>query len=202
MSYLRHAAATLVMALMAWLSHLAPIAASELSAEDFVRDLRNRVVAVLDETAPRSSAREGRLRSLFLSTFDSPTIAERALGQHWQTLGKDERQRYAKAIPAYLAAIYASQFADYRSQSFEILGIRELSGQDTVVQTVVQGIGMTEPMGIEVRVRRSEEGFRIRDVAIGGISVLATKRSEFDSFLRRENTATLITLIEEFTAGE
>lgn len=178
------------------------LSAAQVEAEKYVLDLRDAVVAVLNDTLPRTPERGLRLRHLFTDAFDAPAVAETVLGRHWALLGNEERHRYVKVVPEYLATIYANQFANYRSQTFEIIGSREADGQDTAVETVVRGSGLERPMAIDVKVRRGGSGFRIRDVTVGGISLLTTKRDEFDSFLRRENAATLIAVIEEFTARE
>ena len=178
-----------VVALLA--AMLQPVSAAAAGAEAFVRKVGDDVVDVLRQTPAGSEQREKRLRHLFVSVFDAPTIAKFVMGRHWRRLTDEQRERYLKVFPGYVAAIYARQFSDYKGQTFHVVRYRSTDGQ-TVVSTEIRGGGLNQPINLEIRVRPTDGGFKIIDVKVEGISLLVTKRDEFNTFLARNDVATLI----------
>ena len=167
----------------------------------FVQGVGDEVVAVLKSTEPHSTPRKERLRAIFTHVFDTRGIAEFVVGRHWQRLSEDERRQYLALFPAYVAAIYAGQFSDYRGQNFTVTGTRPGSGVESFVAGELSGGGIANPIELEFRVVQAGSVMKIRDVKVDGISMLVVKRDEFGSFLNREPPAKLRALMRKAVDG-
>lgn len=162
------------------------------AAEQFVQSVGQDVVDTLKSTRADSAERETRLRQVFVDAFATPTIARFVMGRHWRTLEDAEKQRYLEVFPGYVAAIYASRFADYSGQVFQVVRSRPAGDNDVFVETEIRGGRQNRPIAVGIRVRKMSSGFKMIDVTVEGISLLVTKRDEFNTFLSRQSVSDLI----------
>ena len=73
-----------------------------------------------------------------------------------------------------------------------------LSKRDTVIYTlVVVDEEDVVPLRVDWRVRETDDGLKVIDVAAEGVSMLTTKRSEFTSLVAREGVEALIGKLED-----
>jgi phospholipid transport system substrate-binding protein len=165
----------------------------------FVSGVGDDVVAVLKSTEPGSEPRKEKLRAIFAEVFDTQAIAEFVVGRHWQRLTEDEKKRYLDLFPSYVAALYATQFSEYRGQTFAATGTRGGGGSDSFVTGEIRGAA--KPIALEFRVGSPQGQMKIRDVKVDGISMLVIKRDEFGSFLTREPPAKLLEQMQKIIDG-
>ena len=165
----------------------------------FVSSVGDEVVAALQSTDPGSAPRKEKLRAIFTKVFDTRSVAEFVVGRHWGRLTEDEKQRYLDLFPAYVAAIYATQFSDYKGQTFAATGTRAGSDTDSFVTGEIRG--SEKPIALEFRVGTPGGEMKIRDVKVDGISMLVIKRDEFGSFLNREPPAKLLEQMQKVANG-
>ena len=151
----------------------------------FVEHLGDEVVGILKAPDVKVPDRQRRFQSLFVQSFDSPTIGRFVLGQYWQKTSEDQRRSYLQLFSDYVAAIYAVQFSHYEGQTFKTTGVQPVSGGDSAVATEIAQPGK-EPLKVSFRVRHEGDGFKIIDVMVEGVSLIVTKRDEFASVLSRE----------------
>lgn len=166
-------------------------------AEAFVRGVGEEVVAVLKGTAAGSDEREAELREIFVKAFDNRTIARFVMGRYWRQLGDEDQERYLKVFPGYVAAIYARQFAEYGGQTFEVLKASPARERDIDISAEIRGGRAGQPIAIGILVRPYEDGFRMLDVRVEGVSLLVSKRDEFNAFLARRDASELIDRLEQ-----
>lgn len=166
-------------------------------AEAFVRQVGEEVVAVLKGTSAGSDEREAELRKVFVKAFDSQTIARFVMGRYWRQLGDEDRERYLKAFPGYVAAIYAHQFSEYGGERFEVLKSSPARDRDIDISAEIRGGQAGQPIAIGILVRPYDDGFRMLDIRVEGVSLLVSKRDEFNAFLARRDASELIDRLEQ-----
>ncbi len=184
----RLAAAMLLLAAAAAALFTAAPARAATEASDpqgFVEHLGGEVVGILKSPDVKVSDRQRRFQTLFVQTFDAPTIGRFVLGQYWQKTSEDQRRSYLELFTDYVAAIYAVQFSHYEGQTFKTTGVQPIAGGDNAVEAEIEGSGKA-PIKVTFRVRREGDALRIVDVMVEGVSLIVTKRDEFASVLGRE----------------
>jgi len=151
----------------------------------FVEHLGDEVVGILKSPDVKVPDRQRRFQTLFVQSFDAPTIGRFVLGQYWQKTSEEQRRSYLELFSDYVAAIYAVQFSHYEGQTFKTTGVQPVAGGDSAVEAEIARAG-NPPMKVTFRVRREGVGLKIIDVMVEGVSLIVTKRDEFASVLGRE----------------
>jgi phospholipid transport system substrate-binding protein len=163
------------------------------AAEDpqaFVQDLGDRVVQILQQNLPRDQA-EQQLNEVWLGAFDVEGIGRAILGKNWKKATDAQRQDYMDVFPQYVAKLYAIQFSDYSGETFAVNGSKSGSGGDAIVNAQINRPG-EEPIKVDFILLQGSQGLKIKDVKVEGVSLLVTKRSEFDSVIAQKGIDGLI----------
>jgi len=157
----------------------------------FIESIGNDLLDVLRSPQADHEVRKARLRDLFTRAFDVPAIGKFVLGRHWREATEAQRQEYLKLFREHVVDIYAQRFVDYSGETFEIVRERELGPNDVSVQIeIVRPEG--PPLLVEFRVTGKDDGMRIIDTVVEGVSLIVTKRDEFSAVVKREGVDGLI----------
>jgi phospholipid transport system substrate-binding protein len=152
-------------------------------ANGFMNQLWGQTVEVLSNKVPRAE-RLMRFRQLFQADFDGPGIARFVLGRYWRSASEQEQQEYLKLFEDYVVLVYGTRLSKFNGETFKLLGSRtEESG--TIVSTDIISPSGEAPIKVDWRLITDHGSFKINDVIIEGISMLATQRSEFASVIQR-----------------
>ncbi len=179
------------------LAGTAPAAASGPAATRTVDELHARFIGVMRQAD--SLGFEGRTELLAPAVggaFDLDFMAIKSLGLGGRDLDAVDRQRWVATFARFIVANYARRFSSYSGQRFECLGEVPAPRGDVVVRSRLVRSGK-EDVRLDYRLRQTPEGWRIIDIyAQGGISMLAMRRAEFSSFLKRQGFEELVDAVE------
>ena len=159
-------------------------------AANFVASVGNQVIAILKQDID-AAERERRLTDLFHRAFRSERLARFVLGRHWKRATEEQRTAYLDLFPRYVVELYAGRFTGYSGERFEVVNQRPLRAGANLVNTrIVPAKGPALKVGF--RVEQVDGAPAIVDIMVEGISLILTKRAEFDSVARREGVQSLI----------
>ena len=159
---------------------LAPIAEEE--ARAFVESLIRNAFFVMNDEAVEESARIAQFRAVLSDGLAIDFLGEFMLGKHRDTLPEDQLAAYRELFPNYIMDVYADQIGRITRNELEIAGVVS-RGRDTVVRTLLQRADSLEPIRVDWRLRRFDEGLRIVDIRADGVSNIVTKRDEFSGVI-------------------
>ena len=181
------------------LTSMPPGPSAAADASEFMNELWSRTAEVLAKKIPPAE-RLARFRQLFQADFDGAEIARFVLGRYWRSASEEERQEFLKLFEDYVVYVYGTRLSDFKGETFRIRGSR-IDGNGTIVSTDVFSPGATAPIKVDWRLIAENGGFKITDVIIEGISLLATQRSEFASVIQRHGgqVGGLLALMREKT---
>ncbi|MBF0394934.1 MAG: ABC transporter substrate-binding protein [Alphaproteobacteria bacterium] len=164
-------------------SFAAPAQAGE--PERVVADFHRAILSVMAEAGtlgPRG--RYERLKAPLTQGFHLGEMARIATGRAWATAGQPEREALVDAFAHMAIATYANRFDDYSGQSFETLGVEPGPSGSRLVQTRIVR-PRKEPVRIDYVMTERDGRWGVHDILLaGGISQLATWRSEYAATLR------------------
>ena len=176
----------------------ATVAAQATPQEEFIDELIHKATKVLELPLEARKEREASFRALLNQNFDMPTIIRLVLGRHWRTATPGQKARFAQVFRTHLVRVYTSQLGVYEGEIMEIEKSAALSKRDPVIYTlVVRNEEDVVPLRVDWRVRETDDGLKVIDVAAEGVSMLTTKRSEFTSLVAREGVEALIGKLED-----
>jgi phospholipid transport system substrate-binding protein len=91
-----------------------------------------------------------------------------------------------------LVRVYSSAIQPYEGQTIKVSPVRMKPGdtEATVHNTFVRAGG--KPVGFDYSMRKTEQGWKIYDIVVEGVSLVLTYRSEFDNLVRQEGIDGLI----------
>jgi phospholipid transport system substrate-binding protein len=156
----------------------------------FVQGIGDQVVKVLQQNLPREKSGE-QLNAIWLQAFDVEGIARAVLGKNWKKATEEQRKAYMELFPKYVAKLYAIQFSDYSGETFVVKGSKPLSDGSTIVNAEIDRPD-GEPIKLDFIVKKGAQDLKVTDVKVEGVSLLVTKRSEFDSVVAQRGIDGLI----------
>jgi phospholipid transport system substrate-binding protein len=180
---------------------LAPAILAAADPAGVITNLGNRALEVLGKNVPPAQ-RVARFQELFRQDFDVPGIARFVLGRYWKSATSEQQEEFVKLFEDYIARVYSSQLAAYSGETLKVTGSRADSDGAVVASEIVRPTG-APPVKVEWRLTDQHGTYKIRDVAVDGISMAVTQRSEFASVIQRNGGQVqgLIAMLREKTGS-
>jgi len=151
--------------------------------EAFIQSLSDTALMSLTEKKVSRKTREDRVREILNKNFDINTIGKFALGLHWRTASKNQKDEYLKLFENMIVETYTTRFEDYSGETLEVKKSVQSGKRDVLVESaVIQKDG--PPLKLEWRVRKKNGSLRIIDVVVEGVSMSVTQRSDFASVIQ------------------
>jgi phospholipid transport system substrate-binding protein len=162
----------------------------------------DRVLQVLEDPALKGEARAAErhraLREIADEIFDFDETARRAMAQHWRSLTEAQRKEFVGLFSDLLERAYTSKIELYGGERIQYpageriqypAGERiqypaeRIEGDFATVSTrLITKKGTEVP--IDYRMLRQGDRWRIYDVSIEGVSLIANYRTQFNSVIR------------------
>jgi phospholipid transport system substrate-binding protein len=180
---------------------LAPAILAAADPAGVINNLGNRALEVLGKNVPPAQ-RVARFHELFRQDFDVPGIARFVLGRYWKSATSEQQEEFVKLFEDYIAIIYSSQLAAYSGETLKVTGSRSEPDGAVVASEIIRPTG-APPVKVEWHLTDQRGTYKIRDVAVDGISMAVTQRSEFASVIQRNGGQVqgLITMLREKTGS-
>jgi phospholipid transport system substrate-binding protein len=167
---------------------LAPDALVRSISEDLRAAIRQDKAIQAGDTRKLAALVEARV----MPHFDFRRTTQIALGTHWRHASPEQQEELTREFRALLVRTYSGALASYRDQAIEYRPLRMRPGDSEVtVRTIVRQSG-AEPIVIEYDMERAAVDWKVYDVRVSGISLVATYRSSFAEEVRNHGIDGLI----------
>ena len=144
------------------------------------------MLQVLEDPALKGEARAAErrraLRQIADEIFDFDETARRAMAQHWRSLTEARRKEFVALFSDLLERTYTSKIELYSGERIQYPAERIEGDFATVSTRLITKKGTEVPM--DYRMLRQGERWRIYDVSIEGVSLVANFRAQFNSVIR------------------
>ena len=153
----------------------------------FIQGLGDQAVTSLrDNLDMPFEVREAAFRKVMVRGFDIPIVGRFVLGRHWRTATKEQRREYMAVFVDFIVRVYASRFDSYGGELFTARSVIDDESGDKIVRAQIVRPSGGDPIGVDFRVRMRDEGYKVIDISVEGISMLHTHRVEFASVVNRK----------------
>jgi len=116
--------------------------------------------------------------------FAGAGIAKFVAGKAWSTANKETKKNYINLFKKHLALNIASMMKGYSDQTYLLISTKKDNTNDIfLIDMEIQN--ETNSILISWRVKESKNRFYIIDLLVADISLVVTKRSEFNSMLKK-----------------
>ena len=120
------------------------------------------------------------------NNFAGSGIAKFVAGKSWNKSSKDTKLEYIKLFKRHLALSIASMMQGYSNQNYELTNA-SYDEKNKVNLIDMEVFSDTGSIQITWRVKKSKDRFFVIDLLVADISLVVTKRSEFNSMLKTVN---------------
>ena len=126
----------------------------------------------------------GLIDAKVLPHFSFQTMTASAVGRNWDKATPEQKAQLMEEFKTLLVRTYASAIAAYSNQKFEFRPLRaKPTDTDVTVNVRVLQSG-NQPVTIDYDMEKRPTGWKVWDVRVGGISLVANYRTEFDNLIR------------------
>ena len=127
-----------------------------------------------------------------LPHFNFQAMTASAVGRNWDKASAEQKARLMDEFKTLLVRTYSSALAAYSNQKFEFRPLRA-KPTDTDVTVFVRILQSgDQPVTIDYDMEKRPGGWKVWDVRVGGISLVANYRTEFDNLIRESGVEGLI----------
>jgi phospholipid transport system substrate-binding protein len=161
--------------------------------------VKNVTLEVVDIIAKDKEIKSGNRAKLIqvidqkvLPHFNFGAMTALALGQNWNKATPEQKKRLIEEFRTLLVRTYASALAAYSEQKFDFRPLRaKPTDTDVTVQVRVLQPG-AQPVPIDYAMEKTASGWKVYDVMVGGVSLVANYRTEFSNVIRESGIDGLI----------
>jgi len=158
----------------------------------------DRVLEVLQDPALKKDAktteRRATLRGIAGEIFDFTEVSQRSLGRHWQARTPSERQEFVALFADLLERTYVAKIEGYSGERLVYAG-ETLDGDQATVRTRIVTKQGTE-IPVDYRMFQRDGRWRVFDVNIEGVSLVANYRTQFNAIIVRSSYQDLVTKLK------
>jgi phospholipid transport system substrate-binding protein len=172
-------------------------AQSELQAPDLlVKTVTLEVVDIIQKDKDIQKGDRKKVIALIevkvLPHFNFQAMTASAVGRNWEKASAEQKLRLQDEFKTLLVRTYSSALASYSSQKFDFRPLRaKPTDTDVTVNVRIIQSG-SEPVTIDYDMEKRPGGWKVWDVRVGGISLVANYRTEFDNLIREAGVDGLI----------
>lgn len=169
---------------------------AEVPPDELVKSVTLEVVAIvaMDKDIQAGDKRKviQLVEAKVLPHFSFPSMTALAMGQHWPRVGAEQKKRLIEEFRTLLVRTYASALAAYRDQKFDFRPLRARpTDTDVTVHVRILQSG-AQPITLDYGMEKTASGWKIYDVAVGGVSLVVNYRTEFSNQVREVGVDGLI----------
>jgi phospholipid transport system substrate-binding protein len=166
------------------------------------RTVTDEVLTVLRADKDIQSGNQKKARELIETKiaphFNFAGMTQLALGRNWGAASPEQRKALTAEFRALLLQTYTASLALFRDQKFEYRPLKLAADEsDVTVRSLVRQSGGGEPVQIDYSVEKTDSGWKVYNVKIGGISLVENYRSTFNTEIRKGGIDGLIASLRD-----
>jgi len=132
-----------------------------------------------------------------LPLIDFEEATRLAVGRAWAQATPEQKKRLVEEFRKMLVRTYSNAISAYEGQTMKVLPVRMKPGDTevTVHNRYIRAGG--QPLPVDYSMHKTDQGWKIYDITVEGVSLVLTYRSEFDAIVKQEGIDGLIKRMAE-----
>jgi len=171
-----------------------------------VKAVIDQATAVVRDTQTSTPARDKRLREIAEANFDFADMARTTLGYHWRQLSQQQQAEFIPLFASFMENVYPSKLQEYSvekirqtatSSNVNFTGLQYDGTDYAEVHSTVLLKDQPPPIKVDYLVRRDGASWKIYDLNIDAISVMANYRQQFNRVLNNDGYPALVNMLRK-----
>jgi phospholipid transport system substrate-binding protein len=155
-------------------------------ASAFIKSTGDRLVTIVNAGGSTADKRR-EIGKIVLAAIDVETVGRFCLGRFWRQASAEQQKTYQALFQEVLITSITAKLGEYQGVRFT-MGRTRAQEEDQIVATVVERPN-NAPATVEWVVARAATDPKVVDVIAEGTSLRITQRSDYASFLSRNNNS-------------
>jgi phospholipid transport system substrate-binding protein len=173
-----------------------PISAQEMKPDELVKKVSDEVLAAVKSDKQLAAGDKQKALKLaeekVLPHIDFQESTRLALGKSWSQASPEQKQKLVEEFRRMLVRTYSSAIQAYEGQTMKVQPVR-MKPEDTDVTVRNQYIRAGgKPVQLDYQMHKTDNGWKIYDIIVEGVSLVLTYRSEFDAVVKQQGIDGLI----------
>ena len=173
-----------------------PAGAQETAPDVLVRNVTLEVVDLIGKDKDIQSGNQRKLievvEAKVLPHFNFTAMTRLAVATNWEKSTADQKKQLTDEFSTLLVRTYSSALSVYRDQKFDFRPLRAKPTDTDVTVHVRISQGGREPVTLEYDMEKTAAGWKVYDVRVAGVSLVANYRTEFANEIRSSGIDGLI----------
>ena len=180
---------------------LAPALAA--GPEDLVRSMASEVTASVRSLPPDNGGVNPQLTAIIerelVPRFDFGRISQIAMGRNWLKASPAEQKQITTEFSHLLIRTYSNAINNLRDMDVAVRSTRS-NGSDGDVTVRTQMVGRGSPAAIDYSLSNATGSWKVYDVQVEGISLVAAYRDEFTALVSSDGVGGVIAALKKKNA--
>ncbi len=177
-------------------------AATAVAPDVLARNVTEEVISVLRSDKDIQAGNQRKARDLIESKiaphFNFTGMTQLAMGKNWGAASAEQRKALTDEFRSLLVQTYSASLQLFRDQIIEYRPLKLAPGDnDVLVRSLVKQSGGGEPVQVDYGVEKTDQGWKIYNVKIGGISLIESYRSTFNTEIQKNGVDGLIRTLRD-----
>ncbi|HMQ11952.1 MAG TPA: ABC transporter substrate-binding protein [Candidatus Competibacter phosphatis] len=169
--------------------------------QDVIQDTSTRMIDALRQNRAKLDRNPGQIYGLVdqivLPNFDFELMSRWVLGRAWQQASPDQRRRFTEEFRTLLVRTYAKALLEYSGEDIRLLPQPTVGdGSEVTVKTEVR-LKAGRPIQINYSMHLNNDGWKVYDVKVDGVSLVTNYRSTFASQIRANGMDSVIADLQQ-----
>jgi phospholipid transport system substrate-binding protein len=178
---------------------LFPVFAWSEEPVDAVQVHVNKVLDVLRDKSLKDessvSVRKEKIRNISNEMFDYTELSRRTMGQNWKKLNDAEQNEFMKLYRQILENAYINKLLNYKDEQVVFSKGKMLAEKSAEVPTKV--ITKTVEIPIDYKVILKDNGWKVYDISIEGVSLVSNYRTQFKEILMNKSSGEFLEILRK-----
>jgi len=132
------------------------------------------------------------VNELVIPHFDFDRMSRWVLGKYWRKTNDAQKKQFVEVFKTLLVRTYATSLSTYIDQEIKYLPFRgKLASGEVTVRSEIEQAG-SFPIPINYRMHNKLGGWKVYDITIDDISLVANYRTSFSRHIRKSGIDDLI----------
>jgi len=171
--------------------------------EDLVKSMASEVTASVRSLPPGSNGVNPKLTAIIerdlVPRFDFARISQIAMGRNWMKASPAEQKQITSEFSHLLIRTYSNAINNLRDLDVVVRSTRS-NGSDGDVTVRTQMVGRGSPSSIDYSLSNATGSWKVYDVQVEGISLVAAYRDEFTGLVSSDGVAGVIAALKKKNA--
>src|SRR6202167_6472472 len=175
-----------------------------------VKSIIDQSIAVFRDQQISAPDRERKLRAIAESHFDFAEMSRSAIGYHWKTLTPAQQAEFVPLFTTFIEDAYLARIESYSVEKINqqikssLIQFTRQTNDGTDYAEVFSTVALQDqqkPIEVNYLMRHDGDEWKIYDITIDAITVIANYRNQFSRVLNNDGYDKLVSLIRQKTQG-